>query len=271
MQYALKVFETEDHHEFRTINREGEPWFVLVDVCQSLDITNPRDAASRLDADEKDAVGITDAIGRMQRQTIINEAGLYSLILTSRKDSAKRFKKWVMSEVLPTIRKTGSYRPPSALPAFIRRANENWDRVEVGFFSIINELYTRLYGRFEMAGHTLADHAPDGTENRMDVSVGKTFAQWLDKNHPTLITVVGYYQHKTDQWEGPARQYPNSMLHLYIQFIEEVWIPQHAERYLKRRDAAALPYLQKILPSVTRPKPGMVRAPTAKTVFKRPA
>lgn len=87
----------------------GEPWFVLSDVCQVLDISNPRDAASRLDPDERDGVGITDAIGRTQQTTVINESGLYSLIMTSRKAEAKQFKRWVTGEVLPAIRRTGGY------------------------------------------------------------------------------------------------------------------------------------------------------------------
>lgn len=100
--------------EVRIIDQAGNPWFVLADVCRVLEISNPRDAASRLDEDEKDGVGITDAIGREQNNTVVNESGLYSLILTSRKDAAKRFKKWVTSEVLPTIRKTGAYGAPAA-------------------------------------------------------------------------------------------------------------------------------------------------------------
>lgn len=127
IQYALKVFEYEDQRPFRIIDRDGEPWFVLADVCRELDIANPRDAASRLDDDEKDGVGITDTIGRTQRQTIINESGLYSLILRSSKPAARRFKKWVTGEVLPSIRKTGGYGRNT--PAFIRRANQNRDRL----------------------------------------------------------------------------------------------------------------------------------------------
>lgn len=98
-------------NEVRLLDRDGEPWFVLADVCRALEIANPRDAASRLDADEKDTVGNTDGIAAAQVQslTIINESGLYSLILTSRKVAAKRFKKWVTAVVLPSIRKTGMY------------------------------------------------------------------------------------------------------------------------------------------------------------------
>lgn len=108
MNALVHNFDFEGHAVRMQMLRD-EPWFVLTDVCRVLDIKNARDAASRLDDDEKDDVGITDAIGRQQKTTVINESGLYSLILTSRKDEAKRFKKWVTSEVLPAIRRTGFY------------------------------------------------------------------------------------------------------------------------------------------------------------------
>lgn len=99
-----------------TLDEHGSPWFIAADVCAALEIRNPRQAISRLDHDEK-GVTITDTLGGKQEMTIINESGLYSLILTSRKIEAKQFKKWVTSEVLPTIRKTGSYGKPD--PEFI--------------------------------------------------------------------------------------------------------------------------------------------------------
>jgi len=88
--------------EMRTVrDKDGTPWFVLLDVCSVLGIANSRDAAARLDDDEKADVGITDTSSKGVQQkrtvTIINESGLYSLILTSRKPEAKRFKKWVTS------------------------------------------------------------------------------------------------------------------------------------------------------------------------------
>jgi prophage antirepressor-like protein len=94
----------------------GEPWFVAADVCAVLDIGNNRQAVAPLDDDEK-GVTTVDTLGGAQQMTIINESGLYSLVLGSRKPEAKRFKKWVTSEVLPTIRKTGSYiqQPQRAL------------------------------------------------------------------------------------------------------------------------------------------------------------
>lgn len=95
----------------RVIDRDGEPWFVLADVCRVLEVGNASQAAARLDGDERDTLinneGIADA--RVQALAIVNESGLYSLILTSRKPAARRFKKWITAEVLPTLRRTGRY------------------------------------------------------------------------------------------------------------------------------------------------------------------
>lgn len=94
--------------EVRTLLIAGQPWFVAADVCQALAIRNNRDAIARLDDDER-GVATTDTPSGQQEMGIINESGLYSLILTSRKAEAKRFKKWVTAEVLPAIRKHGRY------------------------------------------------------------------------------------------------------------------------------------------------------------------
>lgn len=247
MQMSMQVFHyEEDQADFRVIDRHGEPWFVLNEVCARIGISNAPDAARRLDADEKDTIGITDSIVRARQTAIINESGLYSLILTSRKAEARLFKKWVTSEVLPSIRKTGTYG--GKVPAFIKRFNENWDRVPSTHFSVINELVYRLWGRLEMVGHTMADYAPSGKQNRPDVSVGRRFAAWLDEVHPTACADYDYYPHKTDDWEGDARMYPRSMLPLFLEYVDEVWIPEHAPEYFNSRDPAALPFLPRLLP-----------------------
>lgn len=108
---AEMPFQFEEHNVRCVIDREGNPWFVLADACRAIEIENSRDAASRLDHDERGVVS-TDTPGGQQNVIIINESGLYSLILTSRKEAARRFKKWVTAEVLPHIRKTGSYGKP---------------------------------------------------------------------------------------------------------------------------------------------------------------
>jgi prophage antirepressor-like protein len=99
------------------VDQDGEPWFVAADVCAALTVKTEQ--TRRLDADEK-GLRIVQTLGGDQEMTVINESGLYSLILTSRKPEAKRFKRWVTHEVLPSIRKTGSYAAPgsvTALPA----------------------------------------------------------------------------------------------------------------------------------------------------------
>ena len=94
--------------EIRTIQKDGEPWFVLADVCKVLEISNSRNISSRLEPDEK-GVTLVDTLGGTQQMTIINESGLYTVILRSDKPQAKPFRKWVSSEVLPSIRKHGAY------------------------------------------------------------------------------------------------------------------------------------------------------------------
>lgn len=100
----------------RVILRDGEPWFVAADVCAALDHSNVTQALKRLDDDEQALIS-NEGIHRGSDQVnVVNESGLYSLILGSRKPEAKKFKKWVTSEVLPAIRKTGRYEAPAAVP-----------------------------------------------------------------------------------------------------------------------------------------------------------
>jgi anti-repressor protein len=111
-------------------DENGNPWFMASEVCDILCIKNHNDAVSRLDADEKDGIGITDSIGRAQQSVVISESGLYSLIMRSRLQSAKLFKKWVTSEVLPSIRKTGSYNKTPSIYDYARALLEAESRLE---------------------------------------------------------------------------------------------------------------------------------------------
>ena len=101
----LKIFHYQDK-QIRTVEKDGEPWWVLKDVCEVLEISNPTVTASRLDSDE---VTKFDLGGLSGVTNIINESGLYNVILRSDKPQAKPFRKWVTNEVLPSIRKTGGY------------------------------------------------------------------------------------------------------------------------------------------------------------------
>ena len=115
----LQTF-TYNNAQFRSITKSnGEKWFVLKDVCDILGLGTPARVAERLDEDEVSLAHLTDSIGRKQEMTIISESGLYNVILRSDKPEAKPFRKWVTSEVLPAIRKTGAYstneKPSKAL------------------------------------------------------------------------------------------------------------------------------------------------------------
>jgi len=125
MNELTKVFEG---NQVRIINQEGEPWFVLKDVCAVLGLTNHAMVADRLDDDEK--LNKPDLLSLGQRGGwVVNESGLYTVILRSDKPEAQRFRKWVTSEVLPSIRKTGGYLSPSVDftdPDNIQRLLDSW-------------------------------------------------------------------------------------------------------------------------------------------------
>ena len=110
----LQIFENKQFGQVRAIMKDGEPWFVAADVCRALEIANNRDALTRLEQDEK-GVALTDTPGGAQEVTIVNEPGLYTLVLGSRKREAKSFKRWVTHDVVPSIRKTGAYMTPETI------------------------------------------------------------------------------------------------------------------------------------------------------------
>ena len=113
----LQTFTYQDS-PIRTVQLDGEPWFVLKDVCAVLGISKYRDTADRLDEDERGSARV-DTLGGAQDMTIINESGLYNVILRSDKPEARPFRKWVTGEVLPSIRKHGAYMTTETLQAAI--------------------------------------------------------------------------------------------------------------------------------------------------------
>ena len=106
----LKIFENEEFGEIRTVSIDSEPWFVGKDIAEALGYVKARNAiATHVEEDDKKDAPIQGDLGGIQSMTVINESGLYSLILGSKLESAKRFKHWVTSEVLPSIRQNGGY------------------------------------------------------------------------------------------------------------------------------------------------------------------
>ena len=113
----LQIFQNPQFGEIRTILRNGEPWFVAADVCRALEISNPTDALKRLDDDERARFNLGHP---MNETNCVNEPGLYTLVLGSRKTEAKAFKRWITHEVIPSIRKTGGYGLPKDYPSALR-------------------------------------------------------------------------------------------------------------------------------------------------------
>lgn len=114
---AITTFNNEEFGNVRTLTINGEPWFVGKDIAECLGYSRSTKAVSdHVDEEDIDGIPIQDSIGRMQNTPIINESGVYSLILSSKLESAKKFKKWVTSEVLPSLRKTGTYTVMAAQP-----------------------------------------------------------------------------------------------------------------------------------------------------------
>ena len=120
----LTVFENPEFGAIRTVELDGEPWLVGKDVATALGYSNTKDAlAKHVDPEDKrqdDGVAICDPMGREQHPTIINESGLYSLVLSSKLPTARKFRRWVTSEVLPSIRRTGGYNLPKDYPSALR-------------------------------------------------------------------------------------------------------------------------------------------------------
>lgn len=124
----LKIFNFESN-VVRTLTINEEPWFIAKDICDVLEVGNPSQALSRLDDDEKNTIILNEGIGNPQK-SIVNEFGLYTLIFSSRKPEAKEFKRWVTHEVLPSIRKTGSYQAPMSQEDIMIATLENQKEIK---------------------------------------------------------------------------------------------------------------------------------------------
>lgn len=147
----LQIFSNEEFGQIRTMVIDGEPWFVGKDVAEALGYERPTDTVRKRVDDEDRGISKMETPSGKQEMTIINESGLYTLVLGSKLDSAKRFKRWVTSEVLPAIRKTGSYNKPMTEAEQIRllakgatELYERVDKVETKIETLENDM--PLYG-----------------------------------------------------------------------------------------------------------------------------
>ena len=132
----LQIFENEEFGEIRTVTIDNEPWFVGKDVAMALGYTNPQKAVRDHVLEEDRGMNEMDTPSGKQNLAVINESGLYALIFGSKLESAKRFKHWVTNEVLPSIRKTGSYQRPMT--------PEEMMRVQLGMIDNIGDRVSKL-------------------------------------------------------------------------------------------------------------------------------
>ena len=204
----LQIFKSHEFGEIRTTIQNGEPWFVAADVCKALDIDKRQ--TRRLDDDEK-GVRSTHTPGGNQDMTIVNEAGLYSLVLGSRKPEAKAFKRWITHEVLPTIRRTGGY--VNSAEAFIEHYLPNADESTRTMFrsqlKAIEDLNARIEADKPKVLFADAVSSSDTTilvgemakilkQNGVDIGQ-KRFFEWLRQN--------GYLiKRKGSEWNMPTQR-----------------------------------------------------------------
>lgn len=123
----LQIFNNEEFGEIRTVVVNDEPMFCLIDICKALEIKNATDVAKRLDEDELTRLNLGSRAGETN---FITESGLYAVILRSDKPNAKKFRKWVTAEVLPSIRKTGSYGMPKTTGGQIQLLAQGYTELE---------------------------------------------------------------------------------------------------------------------------------------------
>lgn len=147
----LKIFNSNEFGEIRTVIKDGQPMFCLADVCKALGLEQVSRVKTRLKDDGVTTSKVIDRLGREQEATFINESNLYKTIFQSRKESAERFTDWVTTEVLPSIRKTGAYGKPLSTSEQIRllaqgntELTERVDKVETKITSLENDM--PLYG-----------------------------------------------------------------------------------------------------------------------------
>lgn len=160
MQALEKVFEYQGQ-PVRTVTKDGEVWFVAKDVCEILEITNPTIALERLDDDERAKFNL----GRQGETNIVNEPGLYNLVLGSRKPEAKQFKRWVTHDVLPAIRQTGVYAAPGTDVAALVAGQQKLMEMQQETLKILASLTARV--------ETLEQNAPTEEDMHVMTQVGR--------------------------------------------------------------------------------------------------
>jgi prophage antirepressor-like protein len=251
--FKYKSEEEQAFNEVRTIEtQEGKILFCASDVARMLGYENPRDAISthcKSGNVVKCYIAHANGIGGINMK-FIPEGDVYRLIVRSKLPSAEKFETWLFDEVVPSIRSKGYYGKidRAALPNFIERYKDNYHKLPKDHFSVISEMYARLYMELEKVGYAIPDKGEHGAQMMPDISVGKLFSQYLNDVNSVFYMQRKKYPHTfPDGRTAPAYMYHIDALPIFIRFINEEWIPKHAHRYFKDKDPLALEYLPKLI------------------------
>lgn len=257
MQLGLHKFDDGSHHfsDIRTVEIDGTLWFVGNDVAKTLGYSNTQDAIARHCKSTgivKHDIPTNNKITPIQSMSLINEPNVYRLIIRSQLNSAEKFEAWLFEEVIPAIRKKGFYGTidRSALPNFLERYKDNYHKIDRNYFSVITEMFGRLYSALEAVGYVIPDRGTHNKQMMPDISVGIGFADFLKKNKSDYYKNCKTYVHTfPDGREVNANMYPIEALPMFIRYLNEVWIQTKSQAYFKGRDDKALEYLPKLLAS----------------------
>lgn len=254
MQIEIFEFQSPEQqmlNQIRTVEIEGEIWFVASDVAKTLGYSRPSEATKRHCKEKGTSIQRIPTSGGEQPMTVINEPNVYRLIIKSQLPSAEKFEEWLFEEVIPSIRKKGYYGKinRSQAPNFYLRYKDNLHKIDRNYFSVISELFVTLNAELEKVGYEIPNKAENGKQIMPDISVGRMFSNYLKKTESEFNGTHKYYDHSfsDNRQDVEARMYPIEALAIFRKFVFNKWIPENAQKYFKERDPVALDYLPKLL------------------------
>lgn len=234
---SLTVFDFKQN-QVRVVLIDGEPWFVAKDLCVILEIKNVSDALNRLDGDEKNTIVLNDGNRGNPNTSVVSRSGMYALVLSSRKQEAKVFRKWITSEVLPSIEKTGSYTIASqqkqVKPHYIRRVEELMEQlpsVPDGYWCVLHKSVDVLF---------YVEHCLQMPVNQTDLLDGSIGRKWSDyrKGKPWAGDRVPFEYRFPDGRKVKPWCYGLHELGYFAQWLELEYRRNHLPKYLKAKYGA---------------------------------
>lgn len=236
----ITIFKNPEFGDIRTIMIDGEPWFVGKDVANALGYARERDAiANHVDKDDAVKHGVTDSIGREQQTTVINESGLYSLIFGSKLESAKKFKKWVTSEVLPQLRKTGSYGIPKLPQTPMELLELHYEAIKQ-VDNRVNTLEAR-FNDFEQSLPLLPEDADDVSKEVkkrvVEVLGGKDSNAYHNKSLSQKVFMDAYRNLKSNFDVSSYKAIKRNRKNMAVQIAREYKPPLYLYEQIKTQNA----------------------------------